>query len=123
MNEFDHFMKQKIKVKYYIRYADDFVILNNDKEYLLSTLKQIQIFLKERLLLNLHPQKVHIATVASGIDFLGWVHFPYNRVIRTSTKKRIQKAIKTGLNNQSKASYIGLLKWGNAHRLSKKLGF
>jgi len=75
MNEFDQYVKHKLKVKYYIRYADDFVFLSGDKEYLENLISTIAIFLKEKLRLNLHPNKVFIKTIYSGLDFLGWIHF------------------------------------------------
>jgi len=95
MNEFDQFAKRKFKLKYYIRYADDFVILSQDKSYLENQLPKISEFLENRLKLRLHPDKVFIKTLASGVDFLGWVHFPHHRVLRTSTKKRMVKKNKT----------------------------
>ncbi|MEK7539415.1 MAG: reverse transcriptase/maturase family protein, partial [Patescibacteria group bacterium] len=84
MNEFDQFMKHKIKAEYYIRYADDFVILDTNHEYLQSILVKMNFFLKERLHLFLHPDKTFIKTFASGVDFLGWTHFPGHRVLRTT---------------------------------------
>lgn len=81
MNEFDQFVKHILKIKFYIRYADDFVILSTDKDYLVNLLLEIEVFLKEKLKLTLHPSKVSIKTLASGIDFLGWVNFPEHRVL------------------------------------------
>lgn len=117
MNEFDQFMKRELKIKYYIRYADDFIILSQNKNDLLSTLQYTEVFLRKKLKLELHPDKVCIKTIASGLDFLGWVHFPYHRVLRTSTEKR---AIKALLNNPTKpvqVSYLGLFRHGNAKKL------
>ena len=91
MNEFDQFIKHRLKAKYYLRYADDFVVLSSDREYLENMLQHIQQFLAEKLMLQLHPHKVSISTVASGVDFLGWVHFPHHRVLRTVTKRRVFK--------------------------------
>ncbi|OGI86443.1 hypothetical protein A3A01_01040 [Candidatus Nomurabacteria bacterium RIFCSPLOWO2_01_FULL_39_17] len=71
MNEFDHFVKRGLKVKYYIRYADDFVILSEDGNYLEKILPEINNFLEKKLKLQLHPDKVFIKTLASGVDFLG----------------------------------------------------
>ncbi|MEK7170105.1 MAG: reverse transcriptase/maturase family protein, partial [Patescibacteria group bacterium] len=84
-NEFDQFVRHKLKVKYYMRYADDFVLLSHNRLELEQRLVQIREFLRERLKLSLHPDKVFIKTLASGVDFLGWVHFPDHRVLRTST--------------------------------------
>ena len=46
MNEFDQFVKHNLKVKYYIRYADDFVLISENKEWLEKQIKPIQNFLK-----------------------------------------------------------------------------
>lgn len=119
MNEFDQFAKHTLKAKRYIRYADDFVFLSTDRAWLESLLPRISVFLKERLALELHPQKVSISTVASGVDFLGWVHFPDHRVLRTVTKRRMLKAIVRNSKRKVKSSYQGMLSHGNAHKLSK----
>lgn len=118
MNEFDQCVKRQLKAKYYIRYADDFVILSRDREWLEQLLMHIRRFLLEEMRLMLHPKKVSISTVATGIDFLGWVHFPDHRVLRTSTKRRMLKRVQ-GLEADSSAvlSYIGMLQHGNAMKL------
>ena len=94
MNEFDQWVKHKLKAHYYIRYADDFVFFSHDKSSLQKILPEIEKFLDTQLLLYLHPDKVHIKTLASGVDFLGWVHFPNHRVLRTVTKWRMFKNLK-----------------------------
>jgi retron-type reverse transcriptase len=121
MNKFDQFMKRELKVKYYIRYADDFVVLSDDKEYLEIILEKMGEFLENRLKLNLHPDKVYIKTIASGVDFLGWVNFSKHRVLRTSTKRRMLKNVKNNLNQQVVQSYLGMLKHGNTNKLQKML--
>ncbi len=122
MNEFDRFMKHKLKARYYIRYADDFVILSEDKERLESLLLNIRAFLSERLALELHPDKVSIKTLASGVDFLGWVHFPDHRVLRTTTKKRMIKRVQEHPTEETISSYLGLLKHGNTVKIKKRHG-
>lgn len=117
MNEFDQFMKRELKVKYYIRYADDFIILHEDKNYLNLILQYIVVYLKSELKLNLHPDKVFIKTLASGVDFLGWVHFPKHRVLRTSTKRRMLKRLKTNLHMRSLQSYLGMLGHGDTGKI------
>lgn len=71
MNEFDQALKHVFKIKYYIRYADDFVILSHDKAILEELLPKLGDFLNDQLSLELHPNKVSIQTFVSGIDFLG----------------------------------------------------
>jgi retron-type reverse transcriptase len=118
MNEFDHFMKRKVKAKYYIRYADDFLIIHESKNCLENMIPKISEFLKKRLKLLLHPDKVFIKAYNSGVDFLGWVSFPQYRVLRTATKKRMLKKIVGEPSEETIASYSGLLSHGNAHNLS-----
>jgi hypothetical protein len=130
MNEFDHFMKRELKVKYYIRYADDFVILSSDKTSLQRLIQEINEFLNQTLKLDLHPHKVFIKTLSSGIDFLGGVHFPRYRVLRTNTKRRIIKGIikanyikenhLADFKPESLASSLGILKHGNCHKIFLK---
>jgi len=121
MNKFDQFVKRELKEKYYIRYADDFVILQNDKIKLENLLSKISIFLQDELKFFLHPDKVFVKTFTSGVDFLGWVHFPKFRVLRTKTKNRILKAFSSNLSDKSKTSYLGLLRHGNAQKIKKIL--
>jgi retron-type reverse transcriptase len=121
MNEFDQFMKNDLKVKYYLRYADDFAIFSRDKEYLENLLPQIAKFLGERLKLTLHPNKVSITSFASGVDFLGWVHFPDHRVLRTTSKRRMFRGLKNTPTEQTVASYAGMLTHGNATRIIRRV--
>lgn len=113
MNKFDQWIKHRIKVKYYIRYADDFVIFNTEKDVLLELVPKIADFLEEELKLTLHPDKIIVKTLASGVDFLGWIYFPTYRVLRTSTKRRTIKALEESENLNKLNSYYGFLKHGN----------
>ncbi len=121
MNESDQFVKRELKIRYYIRYADDFVILDPDKNYLKDLVSQISRYLEIILKLKLNPNKLSIKTYFSGVDFLGWVHFPNHRILRTTTKKRMFKRIKQSHSTESLNSYLGLLKHGNTHKLVKKV--
>jgi RNA-directed DNA polymerase len=118
MNEFDQYVKHKLKVKYYIRYADDFVFLSANHGDLVALLPNIKEFLGYRLKLELHPAKVFIKTFASGIDFLGWVHFSDHRVLRTATRRRMFRQLtETNFKEEIVQSYLGLLKHGNTYLL------
>lgn len=120
MNEFDQYVKHILKQKYYIRYADDFVFLSQDKEELGHVLIQINHFLEQRLRLKLHPNKVFIKTLSSGVDFLGFVHFPHHRILRTVTKRRMMNKLMKEPNKETVQSYLGLLKHGNTYHLREK---
>ncbi len=122
MHEFDMYLKQGLRVKYYIRYADDFVILSDKKEYLNSLLPKIGEFLENKLKVKLHDDKVYIKTFASGVDFLGWSHFSHYRQIRTATKRKIIRKLKGYPKRQTVISYCGLLGHGNTYKLQKRVG-
>lgn len=121
MNELDQFIKGELKIKYYIRYADDFVFLHEDKIYLKSLIPKISLFLEDRLKLSLHPDKVFIKSLSSGVDFLGWVNFPHHRVLRTTTKRRMFKRLRYKSSKETVVSYLGLLKHGDAYKLIKRV--
>lgn len=121
MNEFGQFVKHKFKARYYLRYADDFVFLSEDRRVLGGMLPLIDGFLREKLKLTLHPQKVFIKTFASGVDFLGWVHFTDHRVLRTSTKRWMIKWLKETSSPGTMQSYFGLLRHGNTHGIQEQI--
>ena len=121
MNDFDQFVKHKLGAKYYIRYADDFVFLSEDINLLQQQVELVRNFLYEKLRLGLHPQKLFIKTAVSGVDFLGWVHFPSYRILRTTSKRRIIKRMQEPLTSETPYSYLGLLKHGNTQKLQKEI--
>ncbi|MBI3421139.1 MAG: hypothetical protein HY006_03680, partial [Candidatus Sungbacteria bacterium] len=109
------------KAKHYIRYADDFVLLSRDKKWLEEQIPMIESFLNNCLALRLHPDKVSIQTVASGVDFLGWVHFPRHRVPRPATVRRMLKRVQENPHQATVASYLGMLRHGNAFGLQSRI--
>jgi len=121
MNEFDQFLKRKLKAQHYIRYADDFLVLHQNKFYLVDLIPQISAYLESKLKLNLHKDKVFLKRFSSGVDFLGWIHFPYYRLLRTSTKRRMLKRLKDSPTKETLTSYLGLLKHGNTYKLAQKI--
>lgn len=69
LNDMDHFIKETLKIKYYVRYQDDFLLFHYSKDYLKYCLKQIKIFLeKEKMTLN---SKTRIYTNNNFFIFLG----------------------------------------------------
>lgn len=134
MNRFDQFVKHRLKARFYIRYSDDFVIFSENKQWLKEQVKLINTFLWRELHLELHPGKVSIETLSSGVDFLGTIHFPDHRVLRTKTRRRMFR--KLAANNeqlrngflseasfgQSLESYRGILSHVNGHRTLRRIG-
>ncbi|MBI2475293.1 group II intron reverse transcriptase domain-containing protein [Candidatus Uhrbacteria bacterium] len=121
MNQFDQFVKHKLHIKHYVRYADDFVFLSDDKTSLKSLIPAIRSFLLFDLHLTLHPNKIFLKTFTSGVDFLGWVHFTDHRTLRTVTRRRMLQRIESHPTKETFQSYFGLLGHGNAKKLKQKL--
>ncbi|GBE19770.1 reverse transcriptase [archaeon BMS3Abin17] len=125
LNELDYFAKHKLKAKYYIRYVDDFVILHNSKDKLVYWKKEINKFLKERLKLELHPDKSKIISLSRGVDFVGFRNFYYHHLLRGRNIRNMRRKIR--LFNQGKISYSKFLeifqgwqayaKWANSYKL------
>lgn len=122
LNELDQFTKHNLKEKYYLRYCDDFLILAENREHLENLAEAVGNFLQIELKLSLHPDKIIIRKFRQGVDFLGYVVFPYHRILRTKTKRRIIKKMRKKSRemeesviseesfNQSLQSYLGILK-------------
>ena len=72
LNELDQFVKHNLKIKYFLRYVDDFVLVDRDKNKLLQTKEKIQTFLSEKLSLNLREDFV-LKKTSQGADFLGYI--------------------------------------------------
>lgn len=133
LNELDQFVKHQLKVKYYVRYCDDFIILHEDKDFLLEMVGKIDIFLKTKLDLVLHPNKIIIRKLSEGIDFLGYIVMPYFKVVRNTTKKRILRKIKNAKSRLEKnliteesfdhilQSYLGILKHCKGYKVQQEI--
>ncbi len=132
MNELDRFIKYDHKIKHYIRYCDDFLIIHKDKNYLTQLSKDIEEFLISNLDLKL--SKNSLFPISQGIDFVGYRHFPNYVLLRKSTATRLKKRMKelpyllnkgkiTDLQYQSSiASMMGWLKWCNSYNLNNNVG-
>lgn len=133
LNELDQFTKHNLRIKYYLRYCDDFVILSADENYLAGCVSEISYFSSQKLKLSLHSDKVVIRKYHQGIDFLGYVVLPNHRVLRTKTKNRILKKIKINRENfkngliskrhfyHSLQSYLGILTHCEGHKIKKEI--
>ncbi|MBS3084318.1 hypothetical protein J4411_00185 [Candidatus Pacearchaeota archaeon] len=93
LDDLDQFIKRKLRIKFYIRYVDDFVILHKSKEQLEIWKKEIEIFLNEKMNLELHPDKSKISSLSQGIDFLGFKIFYYFKILKKRNLKKILSKI------------------------------
>ena len=132
LNELDHYIKEHLKCKYYIRYTDDFVVFDDSKSRLHDIKSQIQDFLKEYKL-ELHPHKSQVRKVCEGVVFLGYRIFPSYRLINKQNIKRFRKRtkkqqilFKKGLITveklkQSVMSWIAHLSHSDSYKLKKRI--
>lgn len=117
LNELDQFIKHKLKIKYYLRYCDDFVILGEDRNHFAEIIEKMNCFLNQNLKIKLHPKKIIIRKYHQGIDFLGYVTRPYYRVLRTKTRSRLLRRV----NEKNLSSYLGVLKHCSGHKIKKQI--
>ncbi len=133
LNELDQFVKHQLKVNYYLRYVDDFVIIHRDKTQLEKYKLEINTFLLEKLKITLHPEKSKIIPLSRGIPLLGFRVFYYHKQLRKGAVRRITARLNEwkvlsdlGLMEQEKA-LERLLGWmayavqGNTYYLRKKI--
>ena len=98
LDEFDHFVKEQLHAKFYIRYMDDFLIISNDKEYLEKCRDRMEEFLNG-LKFELNPKKTKIYPISDGIDFLGFTYHLTNTgkvllSVKPSNVKREKKKLR-----------------------------
>jgi len=136
LNDFDHFIKKDLGIRYYGRYVDDFVIVHSDKEYLKSIMPKIKDYLEEELKLVLHPKKVYFQQYKKGIVFLGAIIKPNRIYIANRTKGNFYATIKkyNSMVRKKKPSnaeierflssinsYLGMMKHWKTYNLRKKI--
>jgi RNA-directed DNA polymerase len=135
LNEFDKFIKNELKIEYYGRYVDDFVIIHKDKQFLKKIVGDIEGFLKTYLELKLHPKKLYLQNYKKGVGFLGTFIKPNRIYIKNNIKGNFFKKIneinsiienKLSKNELEKIicsvnSYLGLMKNHKTFNLRKKM--
>ena len=131
LNELDQFITKTLECRNYARYVDDFIMIERDKNMLLSRIEPIRDFLKRHLDLYLHPSKIHFQHVSKGIDFLGYFIKPTHMLVRQSVVRRFKDKLysrrnpEDGLFSTSDIpmiqSYLGHFGHADTYRLNKKL--
>lgn len=126
---FDRWLKEDKKVKYYIRYMDDMVILSDNKAFLHNLYLEINDYLTNNLQLTIKDNWQIFPSRVRGIDFVGYRHFGHYVLLRKSIAlnlKRRMRSIEQKINNHTSISYSdwcsinsyqGWLKWCNSHNL------
>lgn len=132
LNELDQYVKRTLKIKYYVRYMDDFILLLDTKKECISILKKIQFFLENKLELKLNDKSRYYPN-KMGVNFCGYRIFSTHKLLRVKSKKNIKKNIKkwnnlylVGKLNLSKTmsslnSWFGHAKHCNSYKLQQKI--
>jgi retron-type reverse transcriptase len=131
LNDLDYFVKHKLKVKYYIRYVDDFVILHKNKKSLEKYKNKIDLFLKN-LKLELHPDKSNINPLRNGIIFLGYRIFGKYKLLRKTNLRKFKRNFNKIISSISKINdleiihnslhgWFGYAMWANTYKFRKKI--
>jgi len=135
MNDFDNFVKRQLKVKYYMRYVDDMILLGHSKEELEHIKREIVIYLRDNLKLELREQ-FYLRPVKRGIDFLGYIVRPTHTLVRQRVVNNFKYKKREFLDNcfnketcsledatkfrEINASFYGHIKHADSSRLLKK---
>lgn len=138
LSDFDKYVKNELKCKYYGRYVDDFLIVHKDKDYLIKLIPIINSYLKENLKLTLHPKKIYLQHYTKWVLFLWAFIKPHRKYIRKRSIWYFCNKINF-LNNRVKNnnykmncsvkqdfiailnSYLGMMKHYKTYKLRKKI--
>ena len=93
LNELDQFVKRTLKIKYYTRYMDDFVLLLKTKSDCIEIKYQIENFLNNNLQLELNNKSKYYP-YKMGVNFCGYRIFSTHRLLRLDSKKKIKRKVK-----------------------------
>lgn len=93
LNELDHFVREKLRIKYYVRYMDDFVLLLESKEKCYDVLRKLKEFLDTKLKLKLN-KKTNYFKNKQGVNFCGYKVYSSHIKLKKENKKKIRKKIK-----------------------------
>ena len=138
LNNFDHFVKRDLGIKYYGRYVDDFILIHRDKRHLQNSIGFIREYLNKSLQLELHPNKIYLQHYSKGVKYLGAIINPHRIYTANRTKgnfynaiekqnkiardhkptKEEQQAFQSSMN-----SYLGLMKHYKSYKLRKEMIF
>jgi RNA-directed DNA polymerase len=130
----DHYIKEELGVKGYLRYMDDFILFAPDKPGLHILKSKIATFLENQLRLELKEKATVIAPVRNGVPFLGFRVFPRLLRLKQENKRRYMNKLKTrnrqfrkGIISEEKyakslSGIIEHLKIANTYHLRRKIG-
>lgn len=117
LSPLDHYIKETLKVKYYYRYCDDFILVHKNKKHLHYLKNQI-IFYVNQLKLTIKPNWQIYPIESRGLDFVGYVFYVSHTLIRKNNTQRYKSRIK--IKNYNLINHLVVLNYIKCFRGWKK---
>ena len=116
LNGMDHFIKEKLRIKQYGRYADDFYMIHRDRDYLEYCQEEVRSYLARNLYLTLN-HKTHIHPFSQGICFLGYhvTYDPYDHQVHTAVRAKSVDKMKRRLRKHIRDINLGIMTLEHAY--------
>ena len=133
LDQLDHFIKEHLQAKAYLRYMDDHLIFSHNKAQLWRWLKEIEAFLEQSLQLQLKPPATSISPVSQGFNYLGFRIYPqlirlqqrtlkrFRRQLRTKEQAYLQGKISEDELSQQSQCLLAHVQQANVHQLNRQL--
>lgn len=122
MNMLDMFVEHKIKPYGYVRYVDDFILVDHSIEKLKEAKDRIEQFLWESMILTANPSKTKLNSAYNGVDFVGRVIRPWRTTPRSTLRKNaINKIRKRESTAEGLTSTLGLMRQSKSYNTRKSL--
>lgn len=122
MNVIDQFVEHKIRPRGYVRYVDDFILVDRDIELLKAAKDEIEQHLWQELNLVANPTKTELNTVYSGVDFVGRIIKPHRTIPRATLSKNAYQKLRRGeATAEGLTSTLGLLRQSKSFYIRKNL--
>ncbi|MFH1365154.1 MAG: reverse transcriptase/maturase family protein [archaeon] len=133
LNELDSFVKCQLDIKDYVRYVDDFVILEKDKSKVGKIISELKSFLENELYLKLEDKKIQVNKISFGVDFIGYVIFKRFTRVRTRNYRRFKNKLDEKFSQFWKneisfeeikcslSSYFAHLSYTNSEKIKKRI--
>lgn len=116
LNELDRFVKHEVRPKAYLRYGDDFILIESNLKNLISMKQQVESFIENILDMKTNKKSEAVIKVKHGLKFLGTIIYPKSRILNKKNEDRITKE----LNLKNIPSYHGIVNQNGSRKFRKE---
>lgn len=129
LNDFDHYVKRELKVRYYGRYVDDFYLVDRCKDALIGYRKAITTYLSEHVGLEVHPLKIYLQKYDKGVLFVGGFVKPHRTYVSHRVKSKFSERMYAFKKEKTTAdklemtinSYLGTMRAFRSFNVRRKI--